>query len=100
MPEFSYILIIVLLTWNILTFALYGIDKAKAKRGSQRIKEATLILVAYAMGGLGALLGMSVFRHKTRKTVFRVLVPLAFVLNFVVLVVLHMYFGVTLLPLL
>jgi dienelactone hydrolase len=41
-------------------------------------------LLAFAGGGLGALLGMFAFHHKTRKTRFRVLVPIALVLSVVV----------------
>ncbi|MBQ6746022.1 MAG: DUF1294 domain-containing protein [Bacteroidaceae bacterium] len=32
---------------NVLTFFVYGIDKWKAKRGSWRIPEATLLILAY-----------------------------------------------------
>ena len=65
---------------NLLAFALYGIDKLKAKRGAWRISEATLLLAAL-FGPLGALLGMELFRHKTRHAKFRVLVPLFLVLH-------------------
>ncbi len=61
---------------NLLAFALYGIDKRKAKRGAWRISEATLLLIAALGGSVGALLGMELFRHKTRHVKFRVLVPL------------------------
>ena len=66
---------------NLLAFALYGIDKAKAKRGAWRIPEATLLLVAFLGGSFGALLGMEVFRHKTRHLKFRILVPLFLILH-------------------
>ena len=56
-----YYLIVV----NILTFAVYGIDKWKAKQGSWRISEATLLMLAVIGGTIGALLGMQVWRHKT-----------------------------------
>ena len=60
------ILIAALLLISLFAFALYGIDKAKAKRGAWRIPEATLLLVAFLGGSFGALLGMEVFRHKTK----------------------------------
>ena len=69
------ILIAALLLINLFAFVLYGIDKAKAKRGAWRIPEATLLLVAFLGGSFGALLGMEVFRHKTRHWKFRILVP-------------------------
>ena len=80
----------VVAAWNIVTFALYGADKQKARKNERRISEATLILCAFIMGGSGALLGMSVFRHKTKHLKFKLLVPLAFILNIVIVVlVLH-----------
>ena len=75
---------IVIALWNITTFALYGADKQKARKNKRRISEATLILCAFLMGGAGALFGMSVFRHKTKHLKFKLLVPLAFILNIVI----------------
>ena len=60
---------------NLVSFALYGLDKLKAKKGLWRIRESTLLLVAALGGSLGALLGMEVFRHKTKHWQFKVLVP-------------------------
>ena len=56
---------------NIVAFALYGIDKFKAKRGSWRIPEAVLFGIAVPGGTIGAIAGMFCFRHKTRKDLFR-----------------------------
>lgn len=69
------------LVWNILVFFLYGADKRKARRGNWRVSEKTLLLSAVLMGGAGALLGMRVFRHKTKHIKFQVGVPLALILN-------------------
>lgn len=74
------IAIIYLLAINIIAFAVYGIDKWKAKRGKWRISEMTLILLAFIGGALGAMLGMRMFRHKTQHWKFKILVPLALVL--------------------
>ncbi len=65
-----------LLVINAFAFLLYGIDKFKAIKGQWRIPEATLILAAALGGPLGALLGMIVWHHKTRKWKFKILVPL------------------------
>lgn len=62
--------------WNLFVLLLYGADKWKAKHGRWRISEAALLGTAFCMGGAGALLGMLLFRHKTRKWKFRILVPL------------------------
>jgi len=69
------ILLIYLELINLTAFALYGVDKLRAKRGRWRIPEAVLILTAIAGGSIGALAGMFLFHHKTRKSKFRVGVP-------------------------
>lgn len=55
---------------NVLAFLLYGIDKAKAKRGAWRIAEKVLLGIGILGGALGALAGMKLFRHKTRHWYF------------------------------
>ena len=80
------ILIAVFVLWNIITFALYASDKRRAAKKQWRISEATLILCAFFMGGIGAMLGMSILRHKTHHIKFKLLVPLAVVLNIAVVV--------------
>ena len=60
---------------NLLAFALFGVDKRRAKRHSWRIRETSLLLTAVLGGSLGALLGMLVFRHKTRHGKFMIGVP-------------------------
>ena len=55
---------------NLLAFALFGIDKAKARVGSWRVAETTLLMLAFVGGTLGAYAGRAVFRHKTRKQPF------------------------------
>lgn len=65
--------------WGIMSlvaFCLYGADKSKAKRGAWRISEKKLLLAAALLGAPGALAGMELFRHKTKHTRFRILVPL------------------------
>ena len=59
------VLLYYLIVINIVTFLVYGIDKWKAKQGSWRISEATLLILAVIGGSIGALLGMKVCRHKT-----------------------------------
>lgn len=66
---------------NLIAFALYGIDKRRAKQGAWRISEYTLLLVALLGGSLGALLSMRYFHHKTRHRKFRYGVPLILLLQ-------------------
>ncbi len=61
---------------NLLDFILMGADKSKAKRGAYRIPEATLLLFAILGGSVGGILGMLLFRHKTRHAAFALGLPL------------------------
>ena len=65
-----------LLIINLLTFAIYGIDKAKAKKGAWRIPEKPLLLLAVIGGSIGAWLGIRLWRHKTMHPQFKWGVPL------------------------
>ena len=69
------------LAWNLMVILVYALDKSRARRGERRIRERTLIVLAFIFGGIGAMLGMILFNHKTSKTKFRILVPLAYILN-------------------
>ena len=60
-----------LLSITLITFLAYGYDKAIAGSRQVRVPEGVLLALALAGGTLGALAGMQVFRHKTRKTSFR-----------------------------
>ncbi|AGM98434.1 DUF1294 domain-containing protein [Streptococcus iniae] len=62
----------VLLIWNLMVFALYGLDKRKAVTNQWRISEKTLLWSSFLFGGLGALLGGKYFHHKTQKWYFQV----------------------------
>ena len=79
---------------NLLTFAAYGIDKRKAQKNAWRIKESTLLLLAALGGGIGAWLGMELFRHKTQHRSFRICVPLFTLIWIVVIGGLYLYFNV------
>ncbi|RXA16466.1 DUF1294 domain-containing protein [Methanosarcina sp. MSH10X1] len=59
---------------NAASYILYGMDKFKAKQARWRISEQSL-LIASLFGPIGALIGMQHFRHKTRKPMFKILVP-------------------------
>ena len=60
---------------NLTAFALFGIDKRRARRGQWRVPEAVLMWSAVLGGAIGALGGMLLFRHKTRKPRFTVGIP-------------------------
>ena len=69
-------IVYILICINIVTFFVYGIDKFKAKQGSWRISEATLLTLAVVGGSIGALLGMQVWHHKTLHKKFKYGLPL------------------------
>ena len=69
-----------LLVLNLVTFFTYGWDKRKERKNQWRVPEHTLLALAFVGGSVGALLGMRVFHHKTRKTKFRLGVPAALLL--------------------
>lgn len=75
----------IIFIFNIFVLLLYGLDKFKAKKKLRRIKERTLIISAFLLGGVGAIFGMVLFNHKTSKPKFRILIPLAVILNVITL---------------
>ena len=93
MVEYIKYFIIMYTIWNFITFVLMGIDKYKAEHHKWRISEATLILVAFLMGGVGSYLGSQFFRHKTQKTKFKILLPLSILCNCIVIyfIVVNLY---------
>ncbi|WP_216635636.1 DUF1294 domain-containing protein [Sporosarcina sp. HYO08] len=57
---------------SLWAFAAMGIDKRQAKMRQRRIPEKNLWLLGLLGGGIGAYLGMQIFKHKTRHTSFRI----------------------------
>ena len=95
-----------LIVINVVTFLVYGIDKAaskrgqnqtrlgyaereqarpkvklKAKHGNWRISEATLLILAVIGGSIGALLGMKILHHKTMHKKFKYGLPLILIIQ-------------------
>ncbi len=77
--------LIYLVSVNIITFFMFGIDKWKAKRSRWRIPEATLLAMAAIGGSLGAWLGMKVWHHKTLHKKFRFGIPLILIVQIALL---------------
>ncbi len=70
---------------NLLTFILFVIDKERAVKHKYRISEFTLLTLSFMGGSLGALLAMSLVRHKTKKKIFTVGIRLMLVMHAVLL---------------
>lgn len=77
---------------NIISFIAMGLDKKKAQRGRYRISESTLMALSVIGGASGVLLGMIVFKHKTSKSKFYTGVPLLYILNQIIIVIVFNYF--------
>ena len=99
-PAFLGIAILVVVLWqpplwvlwlylglSAISFAAYGIDKRAAVNRSWRIPESSLLLPGLLGGWPGAILGQQVFRHKTKKSAFRVAFWTSVVLNVILFVV-------------
>ena len=74
---------------TIVALSMFGIDKNLAKKHRYRIPERALILVALSGGGIGALGGMFLFHHKTRKMKFRLMIPIAIIIHAILLTYLY-----------
>jgi len=75
-----------LFLYYILAINLYGIfamysDKKKSRKGGWRTPENTLFTIAAAFGALGILLGMRLFRHKTKHNKFVIGIPVILVVQ-------------------
>ena len=81
----SYLIIV-----NIIGFALFGVDKHKAGRHAWRIKESTLFLAAFIGGSIGCILGMQVFRHKTKHMKFMIGMSVILILQIGMVFLAHM----------
>ncbi|AOZ96692.1 Uncharacterized membrane protein YsdA, DUF1294 family [Butyrivibrio hungatei DSM 14810] len=83
-----FYIIIYFVVVNIFGFALMGIDKRRARKSAFRIPEATLFSVAIIGGSLGSTIGMFFFKHKTKHWYFKFGLPLIFLIQIVIIVVL------------
>lgn len=69
------IVLIYLIFINIIGFFTMWIDKYKAKKGFWRTPEKTIFSITLLGGGIGTILGMYTFRHKTKKMKFTIGLP-------------------------
>lgn len=78
---FAMVLAIYLFAINLAGLLSMGIDKQRARKHRWRIPEKTLFLIAALGGSIGSILGMFLFRHKTRHLSFRLGLPLILALQ-------------------
>ena len=68
-----------------ITIIVFIYDKERAVEKKHRVREFSLLLLAFMGGSLGALFAMSLVRHKTMKQSFAVGIRLMLVMHVVVL---------------
>ena len=73
--------VIYLVMINIAAFCMYGIDKSAAIKQKQRIPNKVLLGMAVIGGSAGALAGMYMFRHKTKKWYYTMTVPVILIIQ-------------------
>lgn len=81
-----------LIVINLTSFILFALDKKRSLRRKWRIPESTLIFVSLMGGAVGSLLGMKLFKHKTKKLKFTILVPISLIIN-ILLIILYIKKG-------
>ena len=84
-------IVIYLAAINVITFIMFGADKARAVKGRWRISEAALILAALLGGSIGALAGMRIFHHKTQHRKFTIGIPVILALQIILMVIYYPY---------
>ena len=80
-----YALAIYLFLINAVSFFLMLADKHKAKRKLWRIPENVLLSFAALGGSFGAYIAMRLYRHKTRKPLFFIGIPIFLALHVILL---------------
>lgn len=71
---------------NLIGFASMGIDKSRARKKLWRISETTLFLIAIIGGSIGSIIGMHLFKHKTRHWYFLFGMPAILVIQILIVV--------------
>ena len=82
------LILLLLILLNLIAFIAFGYDKQLAKSRKNRISERSLFLLLFFGGIIGGILGMLVFRHKTNKNSFKLVV-----FSIVILQLALLYFG-------
>lgn len=77
----AYIVVI-----NLITFLAFAYDKYRAKKDGWRIKNFFLLGLSFLGGSLGGLLGMKLIRHKSKKSYYRLGLPLMVLMQVLILV--------------
>lgn len=82
--------IVYIIVVNMIGFLVMLIDKKKAKNGSWRIKEATIFSITFLGGGIGTIVGMYIFRHKTKKYKFTIGLPAILICEIILIIFIYL----------
>ncbi|EAT9429082.1 DUF1294 domain-containing protein [Salmonella enterica] len=74
---------------NVLTLAIYGIDKTAARKTWRRVPESTLLVFGGVGGWPGAIVGQQLFRHKTQKQPFKTYFIVSVIVSILVTVAIY-----------
>ena len=69
-------LLLLVLLLNAVAFCVYWWDKQAAIEGGWRVRESTLLMLAFIGGSVGAITAQRLLCHKTRKEPFRTILAL------------------------
>ena len=78
---FEKYILIYLIIINLITFIVFALDKIYAIKKKWRFKEISLLGMCFVGGAIGGFLAMYLFRHKTKKKLFVIGVPLIIVIH-------------------
>ena len=100
MPNFNYkiIIVIYMVIMSIIGFASMGIDKKRAINKKWRTPEKTLFIIAFLGGAAGSVLGMHIFKHKTKHMKFVIFMPLFLVLQIAALLFICIVYYTPIIP--
>ena len=88
MNFFAAIYLVVVVLMSVLTFVVFGFDNRQALKGrGKRVPEKTIHVLALIGGWPGALAGQRVFRHKTIKMRFRIVLWLIIGMHLILLLI-------------
>lgn len=85
------LLLIYFLAINLISFQTMRLDKKKARHGEWRTPESVLFLQAIIGGSIGSILAMNLFHHKTRKTAFRIGMPVILLVQLLLILMLVLF---------
>lgn len=88
----EFYLLLYLFIINTFSFIYISIDKYRAKKNKWRIRERTFFLLAILGGANGIILGMTMFRHKTQHKSFYIGMPIIYLINLVIGILLVYYY--------